>query len=71
MTSYLFLPYPSPIDGALNPILVPGWTLNYEMLFYVLFLMVFLFQQRLRPLILAVASWLLIAGVSLGLTYLS
>lgn len=40
---------------GLYPTLNVGWTLNYEMFFYLLFSMVFLFQQRHRPLIIAAA----------------
>ncbi len=34
--SYLFLPLPAP-DGSLQPLYGLGWTLNFEMFFYVLF----------------------------------
>lgn len=34
--SYAFLPWPR-ADGAIQPVLALGWTLNYEMLFYGLF----------------------------------
>jgi exopolysaccharide production protein ExoZ len=37
LASFLFIPYPYPIGGAICPILVQGWTLNYEMFFYALF----------------------------------
>ncbi|WGD28930.1 acyltransferase [Ancylobacter sp. WKF20] len=36
ISSYLFVPYPNP-EGALAPLLALGWTLNYEMQFYLLF----------------------------------
>jgi peptidoglycan/LPS O-acetylase OafA/YrhL len=36
ISSYLFFPFPN-ATGEMFPILVPGWTLNYEMLFYVIF----------------------------------
>lgn len=35
--SYLMVPYQHPVTGNLRPLLVPGWTLNAEMFFYVLF----------------------------------
>lgn len=35
--SYLFFPAVHPTEGALWPLLIPGWTLNYEMAFYALF----------------------------------
>jgi exopolysaccharide production protein ExoZ len=34
--SYLFIPTANP-DGQILPVIVPGWTLNYEMFFYLLF----------------------------------
>ncbi|KQT49887.1 hypothetical protein ASG47_05375 [Devosia sp. Leaf420] len=37
IASYLFVPYPHPVVDAIYPILVPGWTLNYEMFFYAIF----------------------------------
>ncbi len=53
--SYLFIPYPSPADGQLVPVLVPGWTLNYEMLFYVIFgLALFIRSTSTRLLIIAI-----------------
>jgi exopolysaccharide production protein ExoZ len=33
LLSFAFIPYPSS-DGSWNPILPQGWTLNYEMMFY-------------------------------------
>lgn len=36
IASYLFIPWPNP-DGALGPLLGVGWTLLYEMMFYVTF----------------------------------
>lgn len=35
--SYLFIPVAHPVLGAMQPLLVPGWTLNYEMFFYAIF----------------------------------
>lgn len=37
LASFLFFPARHPVTEAFWPLLVPGWTLNYEMLFYVLF----------------------------------
>jgi peptidoglycan/LPS O-acetylase OafA/YrhL len=36
LASYLFLPWPRP-DGVMQPAFGLGWTLNYEMFFYLLF----------------------------------
>lgn len=35
--SFAFIPHVSPSDGGTWPVLVQGWTLNYEMFFYLLF----------------------------------
>lgn len=64
--SYAFLPYPSPADGLLYPILVPGWTLNYEMLFYAAFGLSLLSPPRWR--IMAI-SGMLMALPLLGLVF--
>lgn len=46
--SLLFLPYSNPTQGGmLFPILVPGWTLNYEVAFYALFAVALLFRWRM------------------------
>ena len=37
IASLAFAPWPNPAGGGLTPVLIPGWTLNYEMFFYVLF----------------------------------
>lgn len=37
LASFLFFPYPNPVSGEYTPLLIPGWTLNYEMFFYVVF----------------------------------
>jgi exopolysaccharide production protein ExoZ len=36
-SSLLFLPYPHPKIGKYWPLLIPGWSLNLEMFFYILF----------------------------------
>ena len=65
--SLLFVPYANPRHGGeLFPILVPGWTLNYEMAFYALFAMTLFAPARWR-------TWLISAAISasatLGLLY--
>jgi len=37
LASYLFFPVVHPSLGIMVPVLVPGWTLNYEMFFYLIF----------------------------------
>lgn len=34
VASYLFLPALHPVFATIEPVLIPGWTLNYEMFFY-------------------------------------
>ena len=37
IASYLFVAWPNPVEAAgLKPVMIPGWTLNYEMAFYCL-----------------------------------
>jgi exopolysaccharide production protein ExoZ len=50
LMSYAFLPARGP-DGAIQPIYSLGWTLNYEMFFYVVFA-AFIWQARHRTIIL-------------------
>ena len=53
LASYLFLPWPRP-DGLLEPALGLGWTLNYEMFFY-LILTPFILLPRIRAVLCAAA----------------
>jgi len=46
--SLLFLPWQHPVLDAHMPLLVPGWTLNYEMAFYALFASSLLLPARMR-----------------------
>jgi exopolysaccharide production protein ExoZ len=63
IASLLFVPWPSPALPGLFPLVVPGWTLNYEMAFYLLFALCLPFAVRTRVmLVLAV----LLAAVALG-----
>lgn len=65
IASYLFIPWPHPVLGTMEPVLVPGWTLNYEMFFYVLFAAALVLAPGRR---LAVTLIALAAVVALGLT---
>ncbi|CAD7038407.1 acyltransferase [Pseudorhizobium endolithicum] len=61
--SFLFVPVPSPNGGYLWPVLVQGWTLNYEMFFYLLFAASLFLRPRLRlPALLAVLGTAVMAG---------
>lgn len=55
LLSLVFIPSENPGGYGLYPTLNVGWTLNYEMLFYLLFAVTFAFRQRHRPLIVAAA----------------
>jgi len=46
--SLFFVPMRSPSSGELWPLLVQGWTLNYEMFFYAVFAACLLLPARLR-----------------------
>lgn len=37
LSSFLFIPWPHPNFSKYAPVIIPGWTLNYEMAFYLLF----------------------------------
>jgi exopolysaccharide production protein ExoZ len=64
--SFAFIPHRSPSDGGLWPVLVQGWTLNYEMFFYVLFAVLLPLASGRRFAALAV----MLAGlVGLGLIF--
>lgn len=49
LESLVFVPFPNPdVDEAVMPLLVPGWTLNLEMTFYLLFALALLLPAQLR-----------------------
>ena len=62
--SLLFIPYANPgQDGNLFPLLVPGWTLNFEMFFYLVFTVVLFAKLRYRlALSLVVFSVVFVVG---------
>jgi exopolysaccharide production protein ExoZ len=66
LASLFFVPWPNPVspEGRLAPIVVPGWTLNYEMFFYAAFGVALLLSVRHR----AWALGLLFAGLFAGAT---
>lgn len=65
--SLLFIPHFHPkIEGAVMPLLVPGWTLNYEMYFY-LILSIFLIFTGLKRTFFS--SLFLLSGFLLGLAF--
>ncbi|WP_232630426.1 acyltransferase family protein [Methylobacterium sp. Leaf118] len=61
--SYLFLPVQHPVLGTPVPALVPGWTLNCEMVFYAVFGLTLLLREGLRiPATLTVLALIVLAG---------
>lgn len=48
LASFLFVPAVHPVTGVYEPLLIPGWTLNYEMVFYAVFGAALLLPPRLR-----------------------
>ncbi len=48
IASFLFLPAVHPVTGLIQPLLIPGWTLNEEMYFYALFGVCLLLPARAR-----------------------
>ncbi|CAM3817230.1 acyltransferase family protein [Ectopseudomonas alcaliphila] len=63
LLSLLFIPAENPGGFGLYPTLNVGWTLNYEMFFYLLFALAFMLTERLRLLfiVLALATFSLLA----------
>jgi exopolysaccharide production protein ExoZ len=60
--SYFFIPVPR-LDGIVEPIVGQGWTLNYEMLFYVVFAVAVAAPRRLA---VAATAFFLIGLVLIG-----
>jgi len=46
IASFVFIPYLHPVLDEIYPILVPGWSLNYEAFFYLLFGVALLARKR-------------------------
>lgn len=67
LKSLLFIPYPNPGQhGAMEPLLVPGWTLDYEMFFYAIFAAVLVAPERYRLAINGAVLLLFIAVASVA-----
>jgi exopolysaccharide production protein ExoZ len=64
--SLAFLPHTSPSDGQIWPVLVQGWTLNYEIFFYVLFALTLTIQTGRR---LPILTCLFTSLVAIGLLF--
>lgn len=67
LASYLFVAWPHPtVDGRFWPPVIPGWTLNYEMFFYLVVTVSLFLGRRLRmPFLAVVMAGLPIAGALL------
>jgi exopolysaccharide production protein ExoZ len=68
LASLFFVPLPSPSSGEIWPLLVQGWTLNYELFFYAVFAACLLLPARMR---LAAVAAIFLGLVTLGLTVTS
>jgi peptidoglycan/LPS O-acetylase OafA/YrhL len=62
LKSLAFIPY-ARADGAMHPVVFVGWTLNYEMAFYVIFALGLLLPGRLAGLALSIAILAAVAAV--------
>jgi exopolysaccharide production protein ExoZ len=59
--SFLMIAARQPVSGRWEPILIPGWTLNYEMYFYVIFaLCLWLTRRSLNAMTLVVCAALIL-----------
>ena len=65
LASLSFVPWPNSI-GQIKPILSVGWTLNFEMYFYIIFSMLLLLQKKYFIPLLAI---FLLSGFIIGLLY--
>ena len=65
LKSLLFIPYANPGQhGDLVPLIVPGWSLNFEMFFYLLFAALLLWPLRLRLAISGAVFLVLLVGAA-------
>jgi exopolysaccharide production protein ExoZ len=66
--SLLFVPHYHAVQKIIAPILIPGWSLNYEMFFYFIFgLALFLKSHLLRVTMIGILLWgLVLLGLSLN-----
>jgi exopolysaccharide production protein ExoZ len=64
ISSYLFWPAVHPTKHVLQPVVMPGWTLNYEMFFYFAFGLILSFRKSIQlPSILTFLVGLYLLGI--------
>ena len=69
VASMLFIPWQHPQIGAMLPLLIPGWTLNYEMAFYVMFAVSLALPRSIRLwALLALLGGLVALGAAMPLS---
>lgn len=62
LSSLFFIPASSPVyPDRFWPVLIPGWTLNYEMAFYALFAISLVFKDKYRLIFLTIIMFGLVA----------
>lgn len=59
LKSLFFIPMPNPSGIGIFPLLPVGWTLNYEMVFYCVFLLSFYFPRKFQFITIAIGLFLL------------
>jgi exopolysaccharide production protein ExoZ len=63
VTSYLFIPWRVKGEGNWVPLLLPGWTLNLEMMFYLIFALILFAPMRFRlPAVMGALVGLVVLG---------
>jgi exopolysaccharide production protein ExoZ len=64
--SFLFIPTEYPGKEKIYPLVIPGWTLNYEMFFYAIFAMALFARGALR---LAILTGAIVGLVAIGIAF--
>lgn len=64
VASFLFIACPHPVTGRIEPVVTPGWTLNHEMFFYLVFGLFLLVRRPVARLTATIA--VLMGLVALG-----
>lgn len=62
LSSFAFWPHLNPATGEVMPVLIPGWTLNYEMFFYLLFAGAMVAGRWSTPLLVVTFLGLVVLG---------